>query len=69
MSYKLTALGEGRALHVGHVKVPENAVSSVMYDVRDPVEFEEIMDETHMDDATGQKLLKRLVDKGYVKEV
>jgi len=69
MSYKLTALGEGRALHVGQVKDPENAVISFMYYVRDPVEFEEIMDETHMDDATGQKLLKRLVDKGYVKEV
>ena len=69
MSYKLTAVGEGRALHVGQVKDPENAVLSFMYDVREPVEFEEIMDETHMDDTTGQKLLKRLIDKGYVKEV
>lgn len=69
MSYKLTSTGESRALHVTQVNDPESAVLSFMYETRDSVEFEEILDETHMDDATAIKIVGRLVGKGYVKEV
>lgn len=69
MSYRLTAKGETRAIRVTQTKGPEDAVISFMYDVRDPVEFDEIMDETHMDDATGRKIMERLVGTEYVKEV
>lgn len=69
MAYKLTATGETRALRVGQVKDPESAVISFMYEFRDPVEFEEILDETHMDDSTGIKVVGHLMGKGYIKEV
>jgi len=69
MAYKLTATGESRALRVSQVNDPESAVLSFMYETRDSVEFEEILDETHMDDATAIKIVGRLVAKNYIKEV
>ena len=69
MSYKLSPLGEVRAMRVGAVRDPENAVLYFMYETKDPVELEEILDETHMDDATATKVVGRLAAKGYIKEV
>lgn len=68
MSFKLTASGETRALRVKQVKDPENAVVSFMYESTDPVEFEEILDETQMDDETARKVVDRLIKKGHVME-
>ena len=68
MSYVLTSLGETRAMRVGATLNPESNVLGFMYDTREAVEFEEILDETHMDDATARKLMSRLIVKGYVKE-
>ena len=69
MAYKLTNLGESRALRVGTVKDPENAVLTYLYEEKDSVELEEIAGETHMDDDVTERVVNRLVGKGYVKEV
>jgi hypothetical protein len=73
MAYKLTATGEGRALRVAQIEGPEDAVIAFMYDVSkasdNPVELEEILDETHMDDSTALKVMEKLVGRGHVKEV
>ena len=70
MAYILSGIGENRAMRVAVSKNSEDAVLSFMYMTKsDPVEIEEILDETHMDDATARKVMGRLVTKGYVKEV
>jgi len=69
MSWKLSPLGENHARRVSTVKEPENAVLCFMYETKDPVEMDEILDETHMDDSTAQKVMSRLTTKGYIKEV
>lgn len=69
MAYKLTPLGESRALRVDTVKDPENAVISLMYEQRDALESHEIAGETNMDEESAERVLRRLISKGYVREV
>jgi len=69
MAYKLTPLGESRALRTDMVKEPENAIVAYMYEERDALEIEEIAGETRMDEETVGRILSRLVSKGYVKEL
>jgi len=69
VSYRLTPLGEGRARRVVETRGPEDSVLSFLYETKDPVEFDEILDETQMDDSTAKKVVNRLVLKEYVKEV
>ena len=67
--FKLTPLGENRARRVAQTQGPEDAILDFLYRVKDPVEFDEILDETQMDDSTARKVVNRLVLKEYVKEV
>ncbi len=69
MAYRLTPLGESRALRVDVVRDPENAVITLMYEDKDALEVEEIAGETRMSEETTGRILSRLVSKGYVKEV
>ena len=69
MAYKLTPLGETRAMRIGASRDPESSTLYFMYDSKGPVELDEILDETHMDDVTAQRVVGRMVTKGYVKEV
>ena len=67
--FKLTVTGENRARRVVQTLGPEDSVLNFLYETKDPVEFDEILDETQMDDATARKVVNRLVLKEYVKEV
>ena len=69
MAYKLTPLGESRALRVDTVRDPESAVITFMYEDKDALEVEEIAGETRMNEEATERILSRLVSKGYVKEV
>ena len=69
MAWKLTPLGESRALRADTVKDPENAVIALMYEQKDALEVEEIAGETRMTEESAEKVLTRLTSKGYVKEV
>ena len=69
MAYKLTPLGESRALRTDRVKDPENAVIAFMYEEKDAIEIEEVAGETHMSEESASRVLTRLVSKGYVKEI
>ena len=69
MAYRLTPLGESRALRVDTVKDPENAVLAYMYEEKDALEIEEIAGETRMNEESAGRVLARLVSKGYIKEV
>jgi len=72
-SFKLTASGETRALKIKQVQNPEDAVVSFMYEnttgEHTTVEFEEILDETQMDDEAARKVMDRLARRGFVAEV
>ena len=67
--FKLTPLRENRARRVVETRDPESAVLNFLYETKDPVEFDEILDETQMDDSTARKVVNRLVLKDYIKEV
>lgn len=69
MAYKLTPLGESRALRTDTVRDPENAVVTLMYEQKDALEIEEIAGETRMNEDSAERVLKRLISKGYVKEI
>ncbi len=69
MAWRLTPLGESRALRVDTVKDPENAVVTLLYEQKDALEVEEIAGETRMSEESTGRVLSRLVSKGYVKEV
>jgi len=69
MAYRLTPLGESRALRVDIVRDPENAVITLMYEKKDSLEVEEVAGETRMSEEAAERVLQRLINKGYVKEV
>lgn len=69
MAYRLTPLGESRALRVDIVRDPENAVITLMYEQKDSLEVEEVAGETNMSEEATERILQRLISKGYVKEV
>jgi len=69
MSYRLTPLGENRARRVVQTQGPEDSVLTFLYETKDPADFDEIANETQMDDATARKVVNRLVLKELVKEV
>jgi len=68
MSFALTSLGESKARQVKQDTGPEDAVVSFMYKVVEPVEFDEVCDETQMDSDSARKVLNRLKTQGYVEE-
>lgn len=71
-NFSLTSAGETRALRVKQVKNPEDAVVSFVYentnDNTSSVSFDEILDETEMDNETAKKVLDRLIRKGLITE-
>lgn len=48
---------------------PEFAVLSMLYEADGPVDFEEIMDETHMDDEKCSMICRKLINQGRAREV
>jgi len=68
-AWKLTPLGESRALRTDRVRDPENAIVTLLYEEKDALETEEIAGETRMNEDSVGLVLKRLVSKGYVKEI
>ena len=69
MAYKLSPLGESRARRVVETRGPEDSILNFLYETKDPVEFDEILDETQMDDLTAKRTVNRLIVKEYIKEV
>ena len=47
----------------------EFAILSFLYESNGPVDFEEIMDATSMDEEKASMITRRLITKGYVKEL
>lgn len=48
---------------------PEFAVLSFLYETNGPADFEEIMNETNMDDEKCSMIVRKLIAKDYVKEL
>lgn len=69
MAYNLTPKGTIAAEHVSRVKDVEGAFLAYMYEHNEPVESEELIGETRVEDEIGLRTLNRLIAKGYVKEV
>jgi predicted Rossmann fold nucleotide-binding protein DprA/Smf involved in DNA uptake len=68
MSFILTSEGELKARQVKQDTGPEDAIVSFMYRVVEPVEFDEICDETQMDSDSARNVLNRLKTQGYIEE-
>jgi len=68
VAYRLTPLGSERALRIDRAKDPETAVLALLYEQKDALEVEEIAGETRMSEESAERVLTRLVNKGYVKE-
>jgi predicted transcriptional regulator len=69
VAYKLTPLGSERALRTDRAKDPETAVLALLYEQKDALEAYEVAGETNMSEEAAERVLRRLVSKGYVKEV
>ena len=69
MSYKLTAKGESKALRVDNVDDPEIAILTLLYEQKDELELAEIAGETRMTEESAERVLKRLVNDNFVREV
>ena len=67
-AFHLTPLGERRALRVDPLRGPEEAVITILYEQKDALEASEIAGEVRMDEAAAERILTRLVNRGYVKE-
>ncbi len=68
MAYSLTPQGKGVAEHVSRVQDTESAFLSYLYEQGEPVEVEELIGETRVDDEVGLRVINRLIGKGYIKE-
>ncbi len=69
MAYTLTPKGKNVAEHVSRVKDAESAFLAYLYEHGEPVEVEELIGETRVEDEIGLRVLNRLITKEYVKEV
>jgi len=47
----------------------EFAVLSLLYETNGPVEIDEVMDATNMNDEKASMVIRRLIGKEYIKEV
>jgi len=64
----LTPLGKSIAEDTtGHG--PEFTVLSMLYESNGPVDFDEICDELRTDEEKASMIVRRLMSKGYVKEL
>lgn len=64
----LTPLGKNEAENT-QASGPEFAVLSFLYESNGPVDFEEICDATRMDEEKASMVVRRLISKGYIKEL
>ena len=48
---------------------PKFTVLSMLYEAESPVDFEEVMDETHMSEEKASMVVRALINQGYVKEI
>jgi len=48
---------------------PEFAVLAMLYESNGPVDFEEVMSETHMSEEKCSMVCRRLMGKEYIKEL
>jgi len=69
MAYSLTPPGKAAAEHVSRVKDAEGAFLAYLYERGEPVEADELIGETRVEDEIGLRVLNRLIAKGFVKEV
>lgn len=70
MAYTLTLKGKSVAEHLSRVQDPEGAFIAYLYEhPNEPVEIEELIGETRVDDEIGLRVLNRLITREYVKEV
>ena len=47
----------------------EYAVLSLLYEANGPVDIEEVMDATRVDDEKALMIINRLISKNYIKEL
>ena len=64
----LTNLGKTVAENT-HASGPEQAVLSMLYETGGPVDFDEIVDELRTDEEKASMLVRRLIAKGYCREL
>ncbi len=64
----LTPLGKQVAEN-SQASGPKFAVLSLLYETNGPMDIEEVIDETRMEDDKAQMVLRSLVNAGYIKEV
>ena len=64
----LTNLGKSVAENT-HASGPEQAVLSLLYETGGPVDFDEIVDELRTDEEKASMICRRLLNKGYCKEL
>lgn len=48
---------------------PEFSVLSLLYEANGPVDFDEVCQETRMDEVKASAVVRRLINKEYVKEI
>ena len=64
----LTPLGKHQA-EQQTTKGPKAAVLSLLYESDAPMEVEEVMEATRMEDEKALMIVRALINQGYVKEV
>ena len=64
----LTNLGKSVAENT-QASGPEHAVLSLLYETGGPVDFDEIVDELRTDEEKASMVVRRLMSRGYVKEL
>ena len=48
---------------------PEHAVLSMLYEANGPIDFDEICDELRTTEEKASTICRRLINKGYVREL
>ncbi len=69
MAYSLTTKGKSASEHISRIEDVEGAFLAYLYEHDKPVEIEELIGETRVDDEIGLRVLSRLIAKEYIKEV
>jgi hypothetical protein len=67
--FKLSEKGEDLAQDPHAVRDTDYRIASYMFMRVKPVELDDILDETHLSDEMGLKVMTRMVNGGYVEEM
>ncbi len=68
MAFQLTKRGEDEAKTIGKPIGAESQVITFLYEVGKPMEIEQIMDETNMEDEKAVRVVRHLINRGLVEE-